>query len=137
MIKQHKHSRFIFSWGLPKNSPKPLPQKVPAQCTKSQKPGEESVSPRSPDNPWAGLAQSPPEPSHSFSEILRDELQKTDVLTKTANKSLELIQVFYNMLIMINSYLPSIPFFGPRQNAVSNLGLHCLRTGISIKKRTK
>ena len=51
------------------------------------------MSPRSPDNPWAGLAQSPPEPSNSFSEILRDEIKKTDVLTKTANKSLELIQV--------------------------------------------
>ena len=68
-----------------------MPQKVP---TKTQNPGEGSVSPRSPDNPWAGLAQSPPGPSHSFSDILRDEREKTDVLTKTANKSLELIQVF-------------------------------------------
>ena len=65
------------------------------QIKSSQDPrtAEGSVSPRSPSNPWQGLAQSPPEPSFSFSDIVKDEIKKTDVLSKTANKSLGLIQV--------------------------------------------
>lgn len=98
----------VFSWGLPQNK-NTSRNSVPAK-TKTSPPsdivpprnawGIEPASPRSPDSTWmtSAMAQSPSESVFKFSDIVKDEQQKTDVLTKTTNKPLHLIQVIVSLL---------------------------------------
>jgi hypothetical protein len=100
--KHQSQQSNVLSWGLPQNN-KTSRTSSTSQAVSSPTDiappknawGVEPASPRSPDSSLraSAMAQSPSESVFKFSDIVKDEQQKTDVLTKTTNKPLHLIQV--------------------------------------------
>lgn len=78
----------VISWGTPSSRPQ-VQEPQAAERT------EEPASPRVQENPWTKkVATSPPSGvSLSFTDIVRDEQQRTEVLAKVAKKPLGLIQI--------------------------------------------
>ncbi|XP_060067685.1 inhibitor of Bruton tyrosine kinase-like, partial [Ylistrum balloti] len=76
------------SWGIPTSH-------VREEGPQSDPVGEEPPSPRSPDNPWTKKVMTSPSPGDSvcFTDIVKDEQQRTETLAKAAKKHLSLIQM--------------------------------------------
>ncbi|KAL4233187.1 hypothetical protein ACF0H5_007871 [Mactra antiquata] len=90
-----QHSK-VVSWGLPQSNQKSsLTVKTSPVSTSPSKNAwnVEPSSPRSPDSVWIPSIQSPSDNICKFTDIVKDEQQKTDVLTKNINKPLSLIQI--------------------------------------------
>ncbi|KAH3735613.1 hypothetical protein DPMN_042148 [Dreissena polymorpha] len=87
----------VVSWGLPLNQKAKTSPRVEIQSEAIPTPWgtvSSPTSPQSPDNVWmGGAAQSPPSRMCSFSEIVKDEEEMIQTLTKASNKPLSFIQM--------------------------------------------
>ncbi|XP_033741198.1 inhibitor of Bruton tyrosine kinase-like [Pecten maximus] len=86
----HKGSKQkpTVSWGIPTS-------RVRDEGSLSEPTEEEPPSPRSQENPWTKkvIASPSPKDSVSFTDIVKDEQQRTETLAKAAKKPLSLIQM--------------------------------------------
>ena len=80
------------SWGLPTSTVQKRKESV------TESPIESPTSPTESVNPWQ-QRQEVAAKSLSFTEIVKDEIQKHETFTRTTNKPLGLIQVlFYDFI---------------------------------------
>lgn len=81
-----KSSSNLFSWGLPTSSVQKRKESV------TESPIESPTSPTESVNPWQQRQEAAAK-SLSFTEIVKDEIQKHETFTRTTNKPLGLIQI--------------------------------------------
>lgn len=81
--------KYIFSWGLPTSAVHQRKESVSETTIESPKSPTESV------NPWQQRKEAAAANSFSFTEIVKDEIQKHETLARTTNKPLGLIQVMF------------------------------------------
>ncbi|XP_076077944.1 inhibitor of Bruton tyrosine kinase-like [Mytilus galloprovincialis] len=82
-----KSASNLFSWGLPTSAVHQRKESV------SETPIENPQSPTEAVNPWQQRQEAASAKSFSFTEIVKDEIQKHETLARATNKPLGLIQI--------------------------------------------
>ncbi|CAG2217356.1 unnamed protein product [Mytilus edulis] len=82
-----KSASNLFSWGLPTSAVHQRKESA------SETPIESPKSPTEAVNPWQQRQEAASAKSFSFTDIVKDEIQKHETLARTTNKPLGLIQI--------------------------------------------